>query len=294
MKMLLIEGFIIAGVLWYIVRYTLKERQPKVFLKKFFACAVTAWIAEGSCITFYGFYTYSPAWHFYIANVPLVVILVWPAVIHSASVLSSSLLRPNSRLTPLIAGCIVLTDAMLIEPISVNFNMWHWNQPGLFGVPLIGLMGWGGFACFAVGFFMPIDRLGQKWFKLPIRIAASVIGTHLFLLFSYWVFFKWMIFSISPTFSASAVWVISAILFSLFLFTSTGHRVELKTLVSRLPAALFFYILLFSQKDSPTPLIIYALALILPYIAIVINASFSNKPFKLNHSTMAAKRAVRK
>ena len=280
MNMLLIEGIIISAVLFYVAGYALKEQVPKVFLKKFFICATAAWMAEESCILLYGIYAYSPVWHFFVADVPLVVIIVWPALIHSASVLSSYLLKPNSCLIPLIAGCIVLTDAMLIEPISVNFNLWRWYQPGLFGVPLIVFLGWACFTFFSVGFFVPIELLSRIKLKLSIMLVVSVIGTHLFLLISYWTFFKWTILSISPRFSAGAVWIISAITFSLFFFTKIGYRVELKALLIRLLAAIFFYILLFIKKNSPMPLIVYSLAFIPPYIAMMVRSNRSNKLFK--------------
>jgi hypothetical protein len=275
MNMFLIEGLIITGILFYVASCALKETKPKVFLKKFFFCATAAWMAEESCIMLYGIYTYGPVWNFFVADVPLVVIIVWPAIILSATVLSSCLLTPNSSLIPLVAGAIVLTDAMLIEPISVNFNLWRWHQPGLFGVPLIGFLGWAYFAVFSVGFFVPIGLLSRIKLRLPIMLVVSVIGTHLCLLISYWAFFKWNILSLSPTFSSGAIWIVSVIIFSIFLFSKIGDRVELKTLLFRLPAAIFFYILLFIKKDSPMPLIVYSLAFILPYIAILVRSNCS-------------------
>jgi hypothetical protein len=260
MTMLLIEVFIITAVLFYVTHHALRGQTPKIFLKRFLFCATAAWMAEESSIMLYKFYAYHPVWNFFIADIPIVVVIVWPAIVHSATVLSSDLQPPKSSLIPLIAGCIVLTDAMLIEPVAVNSNLWLWYRPGVFGVPLIGFFGWAIFAFFSTGFFVPVDWLGRIKNNLPMLLVISLIGTHLFVLFSYWIFFKWTMLSISPVFSVVAVWIISAITLSLVFFAKIGCRVKLKTLIVRLPAAIFFYFLLFVEKDSPTPLILYSFA----------------------------------
>lgn len=278
MNMMLMEIFIIAGVIYYATRCALKEQKPKVFLEKFLFCAIAAWISEESSIMLYGFYAYSPDWNLFIADVPVVVVIVWPALIHSATVLSSQLLSRTSSLMPLIAGCIVLTDAMLIEPISVNFNLWFWYKPGLFGVPLIGILGWAYFSFFSAIFFAPVPLLSGIKLKLPLLILVSVIGTHLLLLISYWTYFKWTIRPLSPAYSAGSVWIVSAIISISFLVTKIGFRIELKTLLLRLPAAIFFYTLLFVKQNSPTALITYSLAFIPPYMVMFIKSLYSHYP----------------
>ena len=276
MNMMLLEIFIIAGVIFYVVWYALKEPKPIVFLEKFFFCATAAWISEETSIILYGFYDYNSVWNLCIADVPLVVVIVWPALIHSATVVASNLLAQNSRLLPLIAGCIVLTDAMLIEPVSVNFNLWRWHQPGLFGVPLIGLLGWAYFAFFSVAFFVPIDLLKGINLKIPIVMVVSVIGTHLLLLITYWTFFRWTIRPLNPADGAGFIWIASAILSIFILVKRIGCRIELKTLLIRLPAAIFFYILLFVKQKSPMTLMVYSFAFILPYAVVLIRSICSD------------------
>ena len=273
MTMLVIEVLIIAGVLVYIAGHALKEQKPTAFLKPFLFCAAAAWMAEESSIRLYGIYDYSPVWHFFIADVPLVVILVWPALIHSAIVLSSYFLSPDSRFIHLMAAGIVLADAMLIEPIAVSFDLWLWHQPGLFGVPVIGLLGWAYFAFFAVGFFIPINPPGRIKLKFLFLLVVVLIGTHLLLLISYWTFFKWTTATVDPVWSVVAVWIISAMLFSLVISAKTGHHIELKPLLIRIPAAVFFYALLFAKKNS-LPLILYCLAFVPPYLAMMSKAGF--------------------
>jgi hypothetical protein len=273
MNMLLIEFLIIAGVLIYVAGHTIKEQKPTLFLKQFLFTAVAAWMAEESSIRFYGTYAYSSVWNLIIVDVPLVVIVVWPALVHSAIALSSFFSTPNSCYVHLLAGGIVLTDAMLIEPISAGFNLWQWHQPGLFGVPIIGILGWAYFTFFSTGFFSPLNLPGGIKLNSPLMLVLAVIGTHLFLLVSYWAFFKWMITPINPILSAVVVWIGSAILFFLFAFTNIGDRVVLKPLLIRIPAAIFFFALLFVGKN-PLPLIIYCLAFIPPYIAMMVRTDF--------------------
>lgn len=276
MNMMLMELLIIASVIIYTTRYALKEQDPKALLKKFLFCAIAAWVSEESSIILYGFYAYSPVWNLFIADVPLVVVIVWPALIHSATVLASQLLSSPSRLMPLIAGCIVLADAMLIEPVSVNFNLWLWYKPGLYGVPLIGLLGWSYFSFFAAIFYAPENRPRRIKSKLPYIIAVPVIGTHLLLVISYWIFFKWTLRPINPIYSSGFVWIVSTIISIFFIVTKTGQKIELKALLLRIPAAIFFYALLLVKQNSPMSLVVFSLAFIPPYIVLSANSFHSN------------------
>ena len=53
--------------------------------------------------------------------------------------------RSSSRVA-LLGAAIVLADASLIEPIAVRAGLWRWTEPGLFAVPLVGIVGWAFFA----------------------------------------------------------------------------------------------------------------------------------------------------
>ena len=87
MKMLLIEVAIIAGVLIYIVGHALKERKPSCVSEtlSLFAPWPPGWLKKAAS-DLYGIYNYNPVWNLFIAHVPLVVVVVWPALIHSAIV----------------------------------------------------------------------------------------------------------------------------------------------------------------------------------------------------------------
>ena len=46
--------------------------------------AVAGFLGEDSVIRAYGFYFYSPRWHLFLDRVPLMIVVIWPVVIHSA------------------------------------------------------------------------------------------------------------------------------------------------------------------------------------------------------------------
>ena len=62
-----------------------------------------------------------------------------PVVILSALELAESLTKTR---TTLLCAAIALADAALIEPVAVRAGLWRWHEPGLFGVPPIGILGW--------------------------------------------------------------------------------------------------------------------------------------------------------
>ena len=46
--------------------------------------AVAGFLGEDSVIRAYGFYFYNPRWHLFLDRVPLMIVVIWPIVIHSA------------------------------------------------------------------------------------------------------------------------------------------------------------------------------------------------------------------
>src|SRR5262249_12701740 len=123
----------------------------------------------------YGFYQYSTlAWSMFVDRVPLLVALIWPVVIDSAHQLAGG----RARFT----FVIVLADAALIEPIAARAGLWAWNEPGLFGVPFIGMLGWGLFAAAA----STLLRRGR------VALLFAPLVTHILLLASWWGALRWV------------------------------------------------------------------------------------------------------
>lgn len=148
-----------------------------------------AFLGEDTCIRAYGYYFYSNDWHLFVDKVPVVVLLIWPAVVLSATKLARSLAPRASavRLGVIVCGLVVF-DAALIEPIAVHAQLWRWTHEGIFRVPVIGILGWGFYAGCMVYL---LERLrGLQRLAAPL---LAPLGTHALLLAAYWGLFRYVL-----------------------------------------------------------------------------------------------------
>ena len=223
--------------------------------------AVAGFIGEDSVIRAYGFYFYSPRWHLFLDRVPLLIVVIWPIVIHSAFTLARRL-APRSRLGPLIGAAIVLCDASLIEPIAVHAGLWSWTEPGLFAVPPIGIIGW---AYFAGAAMACLERA-----RPVAAIVVAPLATHVLLVASWWLAFKWLSRLLPAWPFAVAAWVVLGALTALAVRARLGRRIPRADLLLRGPGAAFFFVLLaIHARDLPS-LVVYGLAFVPPYIALLL------------------------
>ncbi len=146
-------GFVVIYLLYWFFR----EDDPGVFLLKFITISAASWLVEETSILIYHFYQYSSDWYLFIGHVPVLVILVWPVLIHSGWELASQFFNQYKLYHHLVAALIVWIDASLIESVSVKAGLWSWNGAGLFEVPFIGIFGWAYFA-FLSGFILRMNR----------------------------------------------------------------------------------------------------------------------------------------
>jgi len=143
-----------------------------------FGCiAAAAVLAENSAIEVYHYYQYDASWELFIGQVPVHVILIWPQVIMG----EYNLLKMNLKLRgwPVVLfGCIdVFNMAFVIEFICVNAGLWTWKLPNIWGVPLIGCMGW---ALFAGGIFACLEFPTESHIANTLRMPFVA---------SFWVHF---------------------------------------------------------------------------------------------------------
>lgn len=261
--MFVLQGFALAIVVLFVVARCLLDAAPGRVLLRFLLLALSSWLAENSVITLYGFYSYSPDWSLFIDHVPLAIVLIWPVVIHSAWDLAGYCLPKSSRV-PLLAAAIVLADASLIEPISVAAGLWHWTEPGLFNVPPIGILGWSLFSLVAV---FVLER-SRDWRSLLLLVPLPPLLVHPLLLACWWGLFRWVNQPINAWWVAIALWVMSVIL-SVWLWRGkVRQRIPLLQLNLRLPAAFFFFFLLFRHGGANIPLYLYACAFAPPYLVL--------------------------
>ncbi len=237
--------------------------EPKRFLWRMAILVVASWIAEDSCIRAYGFYYYDAGWSLFVDRVPLAILLIWPVVIHSAWELASHWVS-DARL-PLAGGALVLADASMIEPIAVHSGLWTWTEPGLFEVPPIGIIGWAYYA----GLCMWV--LGHSR-ERPVRALAVLViaplGTHLLLLASWWGLFRWLNGTVPAWPCVALAWGLALILMQRALGRRLRDRIPPREMLSRVPAALFFFALLWRDARDVPALVAWGLAFAPPYLAL--------------------------
>ncbi len=266
MRLLEVVALVIVAV--FVVARARLGGEPRAFLTRLALLVVASWVAEDTCIRLYGFYSYNPAWSVFIDRVPLAIVLIWPVVIHSAWELARCLLGAQHRLVPLAGGALVLADASMIEPIAVNSGLWVWHEPGVFGVPPIGIIGWAYYAGLCMLVFDQVERRQQSPLMNGVAIALAPIGTHGLLLASWWGVFRWVNQPLSPWPFVIAAWVLGLGLTLQSRRVGAARRVPLRDMLNRVPAALFFFVLLAMDAREQPALIAYGLAFAPPYLSL--------------------------
>ncbi len=254
-------------VVVYLAGVLRSEQRRGLLLARFVALAVASFVGEETMIHLYGFYAYTPeAWTIFVDEMPLLVPLIWPVVIHSADALARAIVGDHARrawLVPALGAAIVLVDACLIEPIAVAAGLWAWTAPGFFGVPPIGVIGWAVFAFFALAVF---ERTERAW---PIVVIAPA-ATHPVLIALWWGALRWgsgEIPDVAAAAGAAAALVVVAVV---VVATGAFRRVPAGLLLARVPAAgVFFVLLALHGRDRPW-LIAWALAFPPPYLALLL------------------------
>ncbi len=223
--------------------------------------AVAGWLGEDSVIRAYGFYFYSPRWHFFLDRVPLLIVVIWPIVIHSAWSLARRL-SPRAWV-PLVGGAIVLADASMIEPIAVHAGLWRWTEPGLFAVPPIGIIGW---AYFAGAAMACLERERAAW-----AVVVAPAATHVMLVASWWAALKWISRPLPATPFVVAAWlVLGALAVFAWRLGPRANRAMRTNLLLRGPGAVFFFVLLLLHGRDLPSLCWYSAAFAPPYLALLL------------------------
>lgn len=239
------------------------------FARKAALLSAAAWIAEETCIRLYAFYAYAPGWHGMIGRVPALVVVIWPLVILSADALARAL-RPHASVgaRSMLAGALVGMDAAFIEPASVRAGLWSWSVPGVFGVPLIGILGW---ALFAGSALYLLEKLPRR--ATPAILLLAPLATHAMLLVCWWGLFRWLP---RPLPNAGALVVALGASASLTWWVlHTGARVPRLEMASRLVAATFFFVLLALRAAELGLLLAYAVAFAPPHMTLLARATRS-------------------
>lgn len=279
--MALLQIACLAIVATFLVLRARLEAEPLALFRRLFLLALAAWAGEDTCIRAYGFYEYSQSWWLFLDKVPLLIVLIWPIVIQSARDLGTCLWagrdRPNARRVALTVFGLVLADASLIEPISVQSGLWRWTEPGIFAVPPIGILGWAYFAALAVYLFERAAWKHDPWQEALVLLIAPA-GTHVLLVASWWGALRWINVPLPAWPAPILAWLISVPLAARAIQLRTRQRVPPILLWLRLPAALFFFVLLGIHGRGSGALVAYALAFSPPYFAIFSRGATARTP----------------
>ncbi len=226
--------------------------------------AVAGFVGEDSVIRAYGFYFYSPRWHLFLDRVPLMIVVIWPIVIHSAWSLARRL-TTRAAWQPLVGAAIVLADASMIEPIAVHARLWSWTEPGLFAVPPIGIVGWAYFAGAAMA------CLARE--RAAAAVVVAPLATHVMLVASWWTAFKWLSRPLPAWPFVACAWIVRGALAVLALRLRPRRDRALRTdLLLRGPGALFFFVLLVLHGRDLPSLCLYSAAFAPPYLALLLGS----------------------
>ena len=249
-----------------------RAESPKVFLARMAMVATAAWATEETCIRLYGFYGYSSRWSVFIGSVPLLVALIWPVVIDSARDLAGRISDGSPLRLAGITGLLVLADAALIEPVSVHAGLWAWTTPGLFEVPPVGVLGWSLFVFTWVGITQIIERRGGGSRGTLLAIPVAMGCTHLLLLAVWWGALRWVSVEISPWPAVLFAWILALGLGWAAYRAPPGRVPTWRTLIQRVPAAVFFFVLLGIYWEGSGILGLWILAFAPPYLVLTIRA----------------------
>ena len=257
-------------VIIYLLHWNFREGDSGSFLIKFVTISFASWIVEETSIRLYHFYQYSPDWNLFLGHVPILVVLIWPLVIHSGWELAYQLVGGDKRHVHLIAALIIWIDASLVETISFKAGFWSWNSAGIFGVPLIGIFGWVYFSSLSI-LILRLKRVRTAEIaKIFFILIFAVCGTHVLIVATWWLIFRWILFPINPVFIIALAWFVSILLIYVIHRKNVGVNVDSKILIIRVPPVVLFFILYL--KGSPDAFhTAYALAFSFSYLFLFMN-----------------------
>lgn len=264
-------GCVAIVAVWYALRLLIHEKR-RTLLAEALVIMVAAWASEQSAISLYGFYAYADRWWLMLGDVPLTVVLIWPVVVLSARDVINALLwgdraSPSSVRVAAIALAVITFDAAFIEPAAVDAQLWTWSEPGVFGVPIIGIVGWGVFGA------LMVLALGVRRGAVS-RVAAVVVvlpALHIVLLALWWGGFRFVTVSLTDVASASSMVVIGVALGFGIWWVRQSQRVPIAFVLLRAPGALFFVVLMASGAP-PTALVVWSVAISVPWSVLALRA----------------------
>lgn len=259
-----IELFGLATLAVYFVSGASNAANRRTFMGQYALIACASWFAESIAIYGYGFYEYSSQWNLRIGNMPLLVMLAWPAMIFSARDLARLFVASERRVS-VVTVLIVLLDAAFMEPICVEAGLWRWNHPGMLQVPIVGILGWGVLAAACV-FWLSTHRDATKGvIRFLLGIAAINVITHTALLLIWWCCMRFLTVPISSSMSIAGIWSVVVVLIVCMLAQNPSHALPSSFVILRTPVALLISSLLLQSRINTNSLLAHCTAIFTLY-----------------------------
>ena len=240
-----------------------RVRPWRELLADYAALAVAGWIGEETCVAWYRFYGYAPAWHGHVDHVPVLIPLIWPLVIMSARAVVAAVAPGLGWRRPLLVGALVVFDASLVEVIAVRARLWAWAEPGHLDVPLLGILGWGFFAAAADG------ALGARSRLRHLGLLPALALTHLLIIAAWWGCFRWVLRGALGDASLIGLGVLSALaLLAAGAVRRRGRALPLDVALPRMVAATLFLITLAVVGPGDGRLWLHTALVAAPYLLV--------------------------
>jgi hypothetical protein len=259
-----LEACCLGIVCVYVALRVRGEAKPGLLAARLGALAVAGFLGEVSCVRLYGLYAYTSdgPWTLWLDVVPLVVVLTWPVVIHSAWELARAIAPTHAVL---LGAALVLADASLIEPVAVAAKLWKWTAPGPFSVPAVGVLGWALFAALAMAVF---ERSEDPRYTWGGGILLPPLLVHPLVLAAWWGALR----HLPPVPEAAALGVLGLACLGAAVVV-WRHRVCVPRakVWLRAPGAAFFFGLMILRVSDPL-LIAWTLLFALPYAVLLLCA----------------------
>jgi hypothetical protein len=256
------------AVAWAVVRLR-GSASPRPVVRRLLALGIAVWLGAHTMIRAWGYYRYGDGWSVFVGHVPLAVVLMWAVAIDSAHLLARRLVA-TPRACVVLTGVVVGLDAALVEPLAVHAGLWRWIAPGPFGVPPIGVLGWGLFAAAAA--HMLLEDEDERPLGTLADALGSVGATHLLVVVAWHagLHHAERVWPVGPTLAVA--WIVAAVL-AVLAWRRRG-RIDLRLLVVRGPAAVLLFGLLLATAAGPA-LWAWAAAFALPYGALLAGGAIS-------------------
>lgn len=289
---------VIAVLTWYWNRhlYTTTE-----FVAIYVGIGVAGGLCESTAIAWYEFYEYRlDRWLLPMRFMPMEVCIIWPQVILGVR----RLLRTSiDKWQLVLLGSVeIFFQALFIEICNVKAGLWHWSRQNIYGVPIIGVLGWAVFGGTVLWFLESEGwkRLVRKsktgWLMALLTLCPATMMTVHGSLFVSWNYLGLREISEMSEFSERSC-AITAVIVVIFVVLPSWYVLHKRTKFRIIPseeiprmlaAAVLMWLLVHSQPSLD--LLVFSNIMAMPFLfQVIMGAAESVRLMSQRHHHKAQK-----